>query len=223
VAGFKRRAMVVAVGLIALAVRGSDPGAYGQSIAYVPVVGQVFDGSTLTVTPVVSDDRRYVRLSVSPFFNTVGSFQNFTTQLGAVSGGGLAGMNGAIGQGGVGAIGDGYSSGMMAAQRSDLLAGPYPVAGGFGDFAPTAFATTLEPGGARPDGLALDGQTDQAAARRASATAPGFYRPAKKSTRTAAKSTTSSRPAARNQVQKSGSSARRRVYARSIDPFAEFE
>ena len=42
----------------------------------------------MTVTPAVSADRRYVRLSVNPFFNDVNGFTSFTTPLGAVGGAG---------------------------------------------------------------------------------------------------------------------------------------
>ena len=42
----------------------------------------------MTVTPAVSADRRYVRLSVNPYFNAVNGFSTFTTPLGAVGGGG---------------------------------------------------------------------------------------------------------------------------------------
>ena len=33
---------------------------------------------TLTVTPVVSADRRYVRMTLTPFFNTINGFSTFT-------------------------------------------------------------------------------------------------------------------------------------------------
>ena len=45
----------------------------------------------MTVTPVVSPDRRYVRLTVNAYFNAINGFTNFTTPLGAVGGGGGGG------------------------------------------------------------------------------------------------------------------------------------
>ena len=86
-----------------------QPVVRGQgAIAYTPQVGFIPNGSTLSVTPAVSADRRYVRLSVNPFFNTLNGFTTYTAPLGAVSGGGaggFAGMNGPIGGGG--AVGGG--------------------------------------------------------------------------------------------------------------------
>ena len=173
----KRRAVVLAVALIALVGRGFGSAAYGQAIAYEPVVGFVPNGATMTVTPVVSADRRYVRLSVSPFFNTINGFQNFTTPLGAVGGGGLAGMNGLVGQGGAGAAGAGFSQGLMAGQSDELLAGPYPVAGEFGDFDPVGFAGNFEPSAAQPRDATLEGNAGQPAPRRV----PAASRSGKKS------------------------------------------
>jgi type II secretory pathway component GspD/PulD (secretin) len=46
---------------------------------------------TLTVTPVVSADRRYVRMTLTPFFNALNSLQTFTFPGGAVGGSGLGG------------------------------------------------------------------------------------------------------------------------------------
>ncbi len=57
------------------------------AIIYTPVIGLIPTGQTLTVTPVVSADRRYVRLTLSPFFNALNSIQNFTFGAGAVGGG----------------------------------------------------------------------------------------------------------------------------------------
>ena len=61
---------------------------FGQAVAFDPIIGIAPSGQTLTVTPAVSADRRYVRLSVNGFFNTVNGFSSFTTPLGAVGGGG---------------------------------------------------------------------------------------------------------------------------------------
>jgi len=57
------------------------------AIIYQPVIGLIPTGQTLTVTPVVSADRRYVRLTLSPFFNALNSLSTFTFGAGAVGGG----------------------------------------------------------------------------------------------------------------------------------------
>ena len=54
-------------------------------IAYVPEIGFVPTGATMTVTPVVSADRRYVRLSVNAFFNNLNGVHQFSFPGGAVS------------------------------------------------------------------------------------------------------------------------------------------
>ncbi len=61
------------------------------SVAFQPVISQVPDGVTLSVTPVVSHDRRYVRLSINPNFITFRRFESFNIPGGAVGGGGLGG------------------------------------------------------------------------------------------------------------------------------------
>jgi type II secretory pathway component GspD/PulD (secretin) len=61
------------------------------SVAFQPVINQVPDGVQLTVTPVVSHDRRYVRLSINPTFITFRRFESFNIPGGAVGGGGLGG------------------------------------------------------------------------------------------------------------------------------------
>ncbi len=60
------------------------------AIAFQPIPGNIPDGVTLRVTPVVSADRRYVRMTLSPNFISFQGFQNFPTT-GAVGGGGLGG------------------------------------------------------------------------------------------------------------------------------------
>ncbi|MFM7317665.1 MAG: type II secretory pathway, component PulD [bacterium] len=61
------------------------------SVAYQPVISQVPEGVQLMVTPVVSHDRRYVRLSINPTFITFRQFESFSLPGGAVGGGGLGG------------------------------------------------------------------------------------------------------------------------------------
>ena len=68
----------------------------------------------MTVTPAVSADRRYVRLSVNAFFNDLNGFTTFSFPGGAVGGGNFGGFGGGITAGMNGVIGDeGYQSGVQ--------------------------------------------------------------------------------------------------------------
>jgi hypothetical protein len=78
--------------------------ARGQGIGFQPVPAPLPSGIILDVTPAVSADRRYVRLTLNPTFNVINGFTNYSVPA-AVSGGG-AGMNGPIGGlGGAGGLG----------------------------------------------------------------------------------------------------------------------
>ena len=46
--------------------------------AQQPVIVVLSEGTTMTVQAVVSDDRRYVRLTIVPFFSQIGDVQTFT-------------------------------------------------------------------------------------------------------------------------------------------------
>jgi general secretion pathway protein D len=46
--------------------------------AYQPVITVLSEGTALTVQAVISNDRRFVRLTVVPFFSTIGDVQEFT-------------------------------------------------------------------------------------------------------------------------------------------------
>ncbi len=118
-----------AFGLITFGIQVFGLNARGQAIAYMPVPGQALTGSTLGVTPVVSADRRYVRLSVNPSFNVLNGFSTFGIP-GAVSGGPSvnAGMNGVIGPVGVD-DGSGINSYGFVSNVGDMRAGPLPLNG----------------------------------------------------------------------------------------------
>jgi hypothetical protein len=73
----------------------------------------------MSATPVVSVDRRYVRLGVSPFFTGLQGFDTFSVPA-AVGGGGLGGLGGGLGFAGM----DGPIDGMTAHERR--LAGITP-------------------------------------------------------------------------------------------------
>jgi type II secretory pathway component GspD/PulD (secretin) len=60
------------------------------SVAFLPVPAPFPNGVTLNVTPVVSADRRYVRMTLSPFFTAIQSFDQISVPA-AVGGSGLGG------------------------------------------------------------------------------------------------------------------------------------
>ncbi len=100
------------LGLVLVAGRCFEPVARGQAaVAFQPGIGFVPIGPTLNVTPVVSADRRYVRLSLNPYFISLNGFTTYQSQLAAVGGVGFAGMNGAMG-GGAGGAGVGGGTGV---------------------------------------------------------------------------------------------------------------
>ncbi len=159
-----------AMGLVVASAAWFPGAARSQSIAYTPNVSAILDGAALNVTPAVSADRRYVRLTLNPYFNTVNGFSTYSAPVGAVSGGGnLAGMGGVIGGGG-GATGP-TGSMTLSSSTGNYLAGEYapppaPSAAGFGDAAVDPFdqaaAGASRAGGANRrlagEALAADGE-----------------------------------------------------------------
>jgi hypothetical protein len=106
------RSVCVLFGLVTVWVPFLGADTFGQAVAFDPIIGSAPTGQTMTVTPVVSADRRYVRLSVSPFFNAVNGFTSFNTPLGAASGAGGVGGGGMGGAGGLGGGGLGGAGGL---------------------------------------------------------------------------------------------------------------
>jgi hypothetical protein len=110
-----KRMMGCGAGLFALVLCLQMPAK--AQIAYSPEIGAIPSGVTMTITPAVSADRRYVRLSVDAFFNGLNNIQTFSFPGGAVGGqfpgggfggfgaGAAAGMNGVI-------VDEGYESGL---------------------------------------------------------------------------------------------------------------
>ena len=87
---------VAGMGLAAFALLAvlTAPGrAEAQAVAFAPSVGSIPDGISLSATPVVSADRRYVRIGVSPMFQTINGFQTFPVPA-AVGGGGFRSIMG---------------------------------------------------------------------------------------------------------------------------------
>jgi hypothetical protein len=121
--------------LVALAsIAALGPQASAQ-VAFVPNVSSFPSGVTLGVTPVVSFDRRYVRMTVNPQFTAIEGFDTIAVP-GAVSGGpggpaALGGLGGLGGGGGgfrnVGVPGLTFSAGM------DGMLGSGSSGRGFGD------------------------------------------------------------------------------------------
>ena len=137
-----KRLMGYALGLFTL-LGGMQTTAKAQ-IAYVPGIGFIPTGATMTVTPVVSADRRYVRVGVNAFFNDLNGFSTFSFPGGAVGGGnfGGGGFGGAVAAGMNGVIDeDGYESGTLVGsgmnaqgagrEAGQMRAGPLPN-GAFG-------------------------------------------------------------------------------------------
>ena len=128
-------------------------------IAYVPIPGFVPTGATMTVTPVVSADRRYVRLSVDAFFNDLNGFSTFSFPGAAVGGGNFggagagfnAGMNGVIGEAGYESgvqVGNGMNATAVGGQSGTMRAGPLPGdVGGLGMGNPVGFDAGMNHGG----------------------------------------------------------------------------
>ncbi|CAN5911389.1 hypothetical protein BH23PLA1_BH23PLA1_31280 [soil metagenome] len=67
------------------------PQVQAGAVAFQPVIEQIPDGVTLNVTPVVTADRRYVRLTLAPTFTVIQGVDTFSFGAGAVGGGGLGG------------------------------------------------------------------------------------------------------------------------------------
>jgi hypothetical protein len=141
------------VGVLAWASQGFENPVRGQAVGFQPVVGSFPSGTTLDVTPAVTADRRYVRMSVNPFFNNLLGFDTFSVPA-AVTGG--AGVNGAIGGlGGGGGIGGGGAGGAggggfrATGLGMPRVAGGGPVSG-TGGFAGDPFARALDQSNAMP-------------------------------------------------------------------------
>lgn len=91
---------------------GQIPNLAPGAVGFQPIVAPFPDGISLTVSGVVSADRRYVRLSMSPFFSQIIDVQTFTN-VNAGGAGGLGGGGGGAGGGfgGIGGIGGGFGGG----------------------------------------------------------------------------------------------------------------
>jgi len=115
------RRLLTVVLFAALAARG--PAAPAQAVGFAPVVGSFPNGVGVGTTPVVSADRRYVRLGVDAGFSALEGFD--TASIPAAVSGGPGGNGGGIPGGFRSAgVGDLYSAGM------DGVVGPARPYGG---------------------------------------------------------------------------------------------
>jgi len=139
--GIKR--IVILVGLTAGFGPVLDSCARAQAVAFQPEVSPLFSGALVTVTPVVSADRRYVRLSLDTSFTHVNGFTTYLVPA-AVSGGGgaggMMGLNGLLGGGGAGG-GGGHGRAGSLTQGQGPLAGPVD----FGKGSPPIFRDGRNP------------------------------------------------------------------------------
>ena len=78
------------------------------AVGYQPVITTLPEGTNMFATAVVSADRRYVRVTVTPLFSGVGQVTQFN-----FSGGGAQGTGQAGGAGGAGGMGGGMGAGGM--------------------------------------------------------------------------------------------------------------
>jgi hypothetical protein len=139
----KRMRIVVLLGLTAGLSPILNSGARGQGVAFQPEVSPLFSGAMLGVTPVVSADRRYVRLSLTPSFNQVNGFTPYSVPA-AVSGGGgggLGGLGGLTGMNGLVGGAGGGGTGRAGSLSGGPLAGPVD----FGNGSPPIFRDGRNP------------------------------------------------------------------------------
>jgi hypothetical protein len=142
------RAAVLALAVIALPVAAA-PEAQAQAVAFQPVVSAFPSGVTLPATPVVSYDRRYVRLTLAPQFTDIEGFDTFSVPA-AVSGGGINGGGLGLGAGGLGGLGgvNRLAAGMNGVIEPGLAPGlQLPRAVGPGFASPEAVAVLAGQGG----------------------------------------------------------------------------
>jgi hypothetical protein len=89
------KASLATIGTLALLA----PAAGAQAVAFQPVVGSFPNGVTLSVTPSVSVDRRYVRMGINPQFTVLNGFDTVLVPaaVGGVGGAGGGGVGGGVG------------------------------------------------------------------------------------------------------------------------------
>jgi len=93
-----------------------NPVVANGAVAFDPQITQFFNGAGMSVQAVISADRRYVRLNLFPFFNSIAGERRFAVSGGAggIGGGGIGGGGGGLGGGGGGGGGGGAQGGVNA-------------------------------------------------------------------------------------------------------------
>lgn len=118
----------IACGWLTLALGLGANAAWGQGVGFAPQIGYAPDGAFLNVTPVVSADRRYVRMTLNPQFYGFPGFENAVVPA-AVGGGGFNGGFGGFNGGGLApgamtpGLGMGTANGMLTAPSYGPLMG----------------------------------------------------------------------------------------------------
>ena len=168
------RTSLAAIAIVATMTLATAESARAQgAVAFQPVIGTIPEGAILNVTPVVSADRRYVRMSLSPLFIGPVQFDTFSvpaavTGGGGLGGGGLGGLGGFGGGGG--GLGGGLGGGGGGAGFRNMGPGGRALSG-FQDPNPLAsFAMMgqVEPQRAAPAPRATKGRRTTATAKRRS-------------------------------------------------------
>ncbi len=106
----RRIPMFGLLGLLGLLAAGTSPARGQGAVAFQPTVSTFPSGVILNVTPVVSADRRYVRMGISPVFTDLTGFDVINVPA-AVGGGGNGGLGGFGGLGDGGGLGGGGGAG----------------------------------------------------------------------------------------------------------------
>jgi hypothetical protein len=107
--------------VVSILVLSSSQAVRAQAIGYQPVIASFPDGVIMDTTPVVSADRRYVRIGVNAQFAALVGLTTYNQPLAAAAGGagrgglgGLGGGFGGLGGGGGGGGGAGGGGGRVA-------------------------------------------------------------------------------------------------------------
>jgi hypothetical protein len=157
--GIKTRRIVALLGLLAAFGLEFNLSARGQAIGFEPQVSPFFSGPFIGVTPVVSADRRYVRLGIDASFNTLNGFTTYSVPA-AVSGG-PGGPGALAGLGGLGGLTGGGGGGGGSGRVGSLIQNEGPVGGAFafgGDGGPPIFRDGQNPDGLKWPKVSPDGE-----------------------------------------------------------------
>ena len=171
--------------LLAVVAGLASASAATAQVAFAPQVSSFPNGVTLGVTPVVSADRRYVRMTLNPQFTGLQGFDTYSVPA-AVSGGG--GMGGAGGLGALGGLGGGRGFRSVAIPGPTFAAGMDGLIAGDSGPDPSRFLSPAWNGYSSFDGFPER--------RRIAAGLPGAVRPKAQSSRRKTAASKTKRPIA---------------------------